>query len=110
MCSCVVRGVNNATRKAIPNRASRPTRTIVHSPVEALLSPVTGTTGVPSTITVGGTTVTSGGTTVSCNLTVCGATGDPKALKNNALRMTIENKTALSFIVTPFEYPEFIGC
>jgi hypothetical protein len=63
---------------------------------------------VPWTTTVGGTTVTSGGTTVSCNLIVCGAAGNPKALKNNVLRITSENKTALSFTVTPFEYPEFI--
>jgi hypothetical protein len=33
---------------------------------------------------------------------VCGAPGDPKALKNMALRITIENKIVLSFMVTPF--------
>jgi len=107
----VVRGENSATRKAIPNKASNPNNTSVHIPVGAS-PPVTGITpGVPSTITVagtitvstgGGTRVPSDGTTVSWNFTVCGAAGDPKALKNKAVRITIENKIVLSFIGTPF--------
>jgi hypothetical protein len=66
--------------------------------------PVTGITpGVVTTTTVGGTRVTSGTTTVSCKFTaVCGAPGDPKALRKSALRITIENKIVLSFMVTPF--------
>jgi hypothetical protein len=66
--------------------------------------PVTGITpGVVCTTTVGGIRVTSGGTIVSCNFTVvCGAPVDPKALRNTALSITIENKIILSFMVTPF--------
>jgi hypothetical protein len=101
--SWVVRGENSATRKAIPSNPSNPNKTSVHIPVGAS-PPVTGiTSGVPSTTTtVGGTTVTAGGATVSWSLTVCGAAGDPKALRNKAIRMTREDKVILSFIVTPF--------
>jgi hypothetical protein len=98
-----MRGEKSATRKAIPNRPNKPKRTRVHKLV-GVSPPVTGITpGVVTTITVGGTRVTSGGTIVSCNLTVvCGAPGDPKALRNMALRITNENKIVLSFMVTPF--------
>jgi hypothetical protein len=66
--------------------------------------PVTGITpGVTATTTVGGTRVIAGGTTVSWNLTVvCGVSGAPKALKNTALRIKIENRIVLSFMETPF--------
>jgi hypothetical protein len=68
------------------------------------------TPGVVSTITVGATTVISGGNTVSCSRTeVCGAPGDPKALRNTALRITIEHKMILSFMVTPFSNPDGVG-
>jgi hypothetical protein len=98
-----VRGEKSATRKAIPNRPNKPNKTSIQILVGAS-PPVTGITpGVVTTTTVGGTRVTSGGGTVSCNLTaVCGAPDDPKALKNMALRITIENKMVLSFMVTPF--------
>ena len=84
MCSCVVRGENSATRKAMPNKASNPNKTRVQIPAGAS-PPVTGmTSGVPSTTTtVGGTRVTAGGTAVSWYFTACGAAGDPKALRNN---------------------------
>ena len=103
------RGENNATRKASANKPSNPNRMIVQ--MVGLGSPVTGTT--PGALAVcaamvGATTViadvSAGGTTVSCNLTVCGAAGDPKALKNRAVRITSETKITLSFMETPFKH------
>jgi hypothetical protein len=109
-----VRGEKSATKKAIPNKASNPNKTSVQIP--GLSAPVTGTTpGVPTTTTVWATTVTAGGITVSSggtivfwNFTVDGAAGDPNALKNKPVRIKMENKTAFSFIVTPFGMIEFL--
>jgi len=106
ICSCVVRGENSATRKAIPNRASNPNKTIVHTPV--LSVPVTGITpGVTTTTTVGGTTVIAGTVAVAWNFITGGAAGDPKALKNRAVRIITENNIDFSFIGTPFGVLEF---
>jgi hypothetical protein len=71
--------------------------------------PVTGTPGVTGTTSVGATTVMSGGITVSWYFTGEAAAGEPKALKNTALRIKIEKRAAFNFIGTPFSIMPFPG-
>jgi len=79
---------------------------VLSVPVTGITPGVT-TTGVPTTTTVGTTTVITGTVAVAWNFAAGGAAGDPKALKNKAVRIITENNTAFSFIVTPFGVIEF---